>query len=65
MPGPVSDTYDGPSDEKPIIPRCFFPHLSDEEYEQLIEMEHPMRCPKCGGHKTHYRLKGYRCPRCD
>lgn len=22
-------------------------------------------CPKCGGHMAHYRLKGYRCPRCD
>lgn len=22
-------------------------------------------CPKCGGHMAHYRLKGYRCPRCE
>jgi rubrerythrin len=22
-------------------------------------------CPKCGGPMVHYRLKGYRCPRCD
>lgn len=22
-------------------------------------------CEKCGGGKHHYRLKGYRCPRCD
>lgn len=22
-------------------------------------------CETCGGTKTHFRLKGYRCPRCD
>jgi hypothetical protein len=25
----------------------------------------PGTCPKCGGQRAHYRLKGYRCSRCD
>lgn len=36
MPGPVSQSYDGPSDDPPPFPpRWAFPHLSDRAYEAL------------------------------
>lgn len=30
-----------------------------------ISERSPTICPKCGGFRTHFRLKGYRCMRCD
>jgi hypothetical protein len=36
--------------------------IMPERVEGVTEFN---RCQKCGGQMAHYRLKGYRCPRCD
>lgn len=33
--------------------------------EILKDMTPAHQCPKCGGSMAHFRLKGYRCLRCD
>lgn len=33
--------------------------------EETSEQPEFNRCQKCGGQMAHYRLKGYRCMRCD
>lgn len=45
MPGPVSDSYEGPSDEKPVIPwRFFFWRFRTDGW--------PF-CPKCDEDELH------------
>lgn len=41
MRGPISDSYGGPMDKKPAPPRWAFPHLSDEEFKEMVGQ---MRC---------------------
>lgn len=49
MPGPVSDSYEGPDDKIPLPPRWAYPHLNDEEYEQMCEaVGAPWHCKACG-----------------
>lgn len=41
MPGPISQSYDGPRDgAPPFPPRRAYPHLSDYEYETLKREYH-------------------------
>lgn len=35
MPGPISQSYDGP-DDNVALPRWAFPHLTDAEYEAMV-----------------------------
>jgi len=67
MPGPVSESYKGPSDKKPVLPRWAFPQLTDKEYSDMITTSttDPFICGKCGSQKVHERHKGSRCPTCD
>lgn len=37
----------------------------DRLAELLKEFPPAHQCPKCGGAMAHFRLKGYRCSRCD
>lgn len=54
MPGPISQSYDGPDDTPPLLPRWAFPHLTDEQYAALRPS-----CCMCGGvgYET-YEVKG-------
>jgi hypothetical protein len=63
MPGSVSDSYEGPNDDKPEIPDWAFQF--PEALKELIPLVQ-RRCPKCGGSMIYNRLCGYHCfAECD
>jgi hypothetical protein len=44
MPGPVSQSYDGPQDQVPFPPRWAFPHLTDAEDHKNRDSSEPCEC---------------------
>ena len=58
MPGPISQSYDGPSDDKLPMPEWAVPKTIPESQATTKEMEEPLnwRCPRCEGSGNYQRL---------